>query len=144
MDVDLVLAPVDCSDAAERAVEYAVAIARRYDATLHLLHVLDERAVQRLESGDLAADSVAEDHRAFSEDVEARLEDVDLHRSSAAGFSVQRLSRTPGSVILDSAEELDADLLVVPRQTPSDRPDETIGKAALYVLEYASQPVLSV
>lgn len=144
MDVDLVLAPVDCSDAAERAVEYAVAIARRYDAALHLLHVLDERAVQRLDSGELAADSVAEDHRAFSEDVEVRLEDVDLHRSSAAGFSVQRLSRTPGSVILDSAEELDADLLVVPRQTPSDRPDETIGKAALYVLEYASQPVLSV
>jgi len=144
MDVDLVLAPVDCSDAAERAVEYAIEIARQYDAALHLLHVLDERSVQGLESGELAADSIAEDHRAFSADVEGRLEDVDLHRSSAAGFSVQRLSRTPGSVILDSAEEIGADFLVIPRETPSDRPEETIGKAALYVLEYASQPVLSV
>lgn len=144
MEIDLVLTPVDCSDAAERAVEYAITIARRYDADLHLLHVLEERAAQGLESGELAADSVAENHRVFSEEIDRRLGDVDLHRSSAAGFSVRQLSRTPGSVILDAAEQVEADFLVVPREAPSSDPDETIGKAALYVLEYASQPVLSI
>jgi hypothetical protein len=34
--------------------------------------------------------------------------------------------------------------VVVPREPGSDETDEAIGRAALYVIEYASQPVLSV
>jgi len=33
---------------------------------------------------------------------------------------------------------------VIPRETPTGDTDETIGKSALCVLRYASQPVLSV
>jgi hypothetical protein len=47
-------------------------------------------------------------------------------------------------VVLDCAEEVGADFLVVPRETPSEDVRMTIGKAALYVLQYADQPVLSV
>ncbi|PSQ29577.1 universal stress protein UspA [Halobacteriales archaeon SW_10_68_16] len=145
VEIDLVLAPVDGSDAAETTVEYAVAVAGRYGADLHLLHVLDEGVVRGLDTGDVAAESVADHHRAFADDVRNRLPDgVSLSTSSAAGFSPGRLSRSPGSVILDSAEELGADFLVVPREGSGTDPDATLGKAALYVLEYASQPVLSV
>jgi len=52
--------------------------------------------------------------------------------------------RHPGSVVLDVAESLPADFVVIPRETPTGDTDETIGKSALYVLRYASQPVLSV
>ncbi|PSQ58435.1 MAG: universal stress protein UspA [Halobacteriales archaeon SW_9_67_25] len=145
MEIDLVLAPVDGSDAAESAAEYAVAIAERYGADLHLLHVLEEQVMRGLDTGDVTAKSVADQHRAFAADVRETLPaDMRLSMSSAAGFSSGRLSQTPGSVVLDSAEELDADFLVVPRQGPSADPDVTLGKASLYVLEYASQPVLSV
>ncbi len=145
VEIDLVLAPVDGSDAAETAVEYAVALAQRYGADLHLLHVLDEAVVRGLDTGDVTAESVAEHHRAFADDVREHLPaGVSLSTSSAAGFSPGRLSQTPGSVILDSAEELGVDFLVVPREGPTTDPDATLGKAALYVLEYASQPVLSV
>lgn len=144
-DIELVLAPVDGSDQSEEAVDYAIAVADRYDADLHLLHVLDEGIARGIEAGDLSAESVADQHRAFSAGVRKRLpEGVTLSHSSAAGFSASRLTHTPGSVVLDVAEELDADFLVVPRERPSDDPDEMLGKAALYVLEYASQPVLSV
>ncbi len=145
IDIDLVLAPVDASDRAETAVEYALAVADRYDADLHVLHVLAESVQRGLDAGDVTAESVARHHRAFDDRIRDRLpEGVSFSTSSAAGFSVSRLSRTPGSVTLDAAEDVGADFLVVPRERPSDDPEETLGKAALYVLQYASQPVLSV
>jgi nucleotide-binding universal stress UspA family protein len=146
--VDLVLAPVDTSDAAERAAEYAVAVADRYAADLHLLHVLDERIALGIEAGDVEAEAVAEEHRAFTAVVQRHLRDVDgvgeFSHSSCSGFSAHRLSQTPGSVVLDVAEDVAADFIVLPRESPSGEPGETLGKAALYVLEYASEPVLSV
>jgi nucleotide-binding universal stress UspA family protein len=144
INIDLVLAPVDGSEEAERGVEYAIAVAQRYEANLHLLHVLDQRVARGIETGDVSAESVADEHRAFTARIRKRLDDVVLSHSSAAGFSDRRLTQTPGSVILDAAEELDVDFLVVPREARLDSPNATLGKAALYVLEYASQPVLSV
>lgn len=143
IEIDLVLAPVDGSDESERGVEYAIEIARRYEADLHLLYVLDQRVARGIDTGDVSADTVAENHQSFTERVRERLDDVELTHSSAAGFSARRLSQTPGSVILDAAEELAADFLVVPRENKMDKPNATLGKAALYVLEYARQPVLS-
>jgi nucleotide-binding universal stress UspA family protein len=144
IEIDLVLAPVDGSEEAERGVEYAIAIAERYGADMHLLHVLDQRVARGIETGDVSAESVADQHRAFTARIRDRLDDVQLSHSSAAGFSDRRLTQTPGSVILDAAEELDAGFLVVPRESRMESENATLGKAALYVLEYASQPVLSV
>lgn len=145
IDIDLVLSPVDSSDESERAVEYAIAIADRYDADLHLLHVVDERIARGLETGDIRAETVADEHRAFTARIRKRLGgDIELSSSSVPGFSANRLTQTPGSVILDAAEELDVDFLVVPRESEIEGLDATLGKAALHVIEYASPPVLSV
>ena len=146
--VDLVLAPVDASEEAERAVEYAVAVADRYEADLHLLHVLDERVARGIETGDVDATAVAEEHRDFTDAIRDHFREADgvrrFTQSACAGFSPHRLTQSPGSVILDVAEDVDAGFIVLPREAPTEDPDETLGKAALYVLEYASQPVLSV
>jgi nucleotide-binding universal stress UspA family protein len=145
MDIDLVLVSVDGSERAERAAECAIAVAERYDAALHLLFVLDERLRRDLDRGVVDAESVADDHRAFTERVRARSRelghDVALDTSTAAAFSEQRLTQTPGSVVLDVAEDVETDFIVVPREGNSQ---DAVGRAAQYVLEYASQPVLSV
>jgi nucleotide-binding universal stress UspA family protein len=145
LSIDLVLAPVDSSDDSHEAVEYAAAVAERYDADLHLLHLLDERVLQGLEADDISAETVAAQQRSFTEDVRDQLANgsVSLSHSSATGFSSSRLAQTPGSVTLDAADQLDADFLVVPRVSISSE-THVLGKAALYILEYASQPVLSV
>ncbi len=147
-DIDLVLAPVDCSEESATAAEYALAVADRYEAAIHFLHVVEERLALGLEAGDVEAEAVAAEYNAFSDDVDEMSAEMpgiaDVTHSSAAGFRANRLSRTPGSVVLDTAEEIGADFIVIPRETPSGDPDEALGKAALYVLEYASQPVLSV
>ncbi|EMA20163.1 MULTISPECIES: universal stress protein [Haloarcula] len=146
MDIDLVLAPVDGSDQSERAAEYAIAVAERYDADLHLLFVIDERLHRDIDSGDVSATAIAEEHQAFTESIRERFRDAHdgvFETSSATAFSETRLMQTPGSVVLDVAEDLDADFIVVPREERSEG-EEAVGRAATYVIEYASQPVLTV
>ncbi len=138
------LAPVDGSEAALGALEYAVAVADRYDATVHVLHVFGEGVVRGLEVGDLEPEDLA----AETERVMARAEDlgeaVPLTHSTAYGFSLDRKLQHPGSVILDAADDASVDFVVMPREPVSGDPAEVLGKAAEYVLAYASQPVLAV
>lgn len=144
LEIDLVLAPVDNSETSMEAAEYAAAVAEQYDADLHLLYILDERVIQGLDADNLSPDTVAAEQRSFAGNIRRTLPDgVGLSQSSVVGFSPDRLAQTPGSVILDAADELAVDFLVVPRDQ-SRQPDAALGKAALHVLEYASQPVLSV
>jgi len=146
LSADLVLVPVDASDESTDAVAHAAAIAAEYDATVHVVHVLGEDVVRAIEAGDVDDDEVAADGEAIMEAAEAIAadHDVGLSTSVAYGFSTKMKLRHPGSVVLDTAEELSADFLVVPREPLSGDPGEVLEKAAEYVLLYASQPVLSV
>lgn len=144
MDVDMVLVPVDGSEAAMEAAEYAVAIADRYDAAVHALYMLGEDAAVAMDAGAIEATAIAERGEQVMATVRALADGVSVDHSSACGFSVSRLSQHPGSVILDVAESTDADFVVIPRQPVTGAPEAVIEKAAEYVLAYASQPVLSV
>jgi nucleotide-binding universal stress UspA family protein len=142
----IVLVPVDGSEESLSAVEYAAAIAAEYDARVHALYVVGEDVARAIDTGAVDDETLAADTEAFLEAVTDVVADagVSLSTSMAHGFSAARLSRHPGSVVLDTAEEVDADFLVVPREPISGDPDDVLAKAAEYVLLYASQPVLSV
>ncbi len=144
--VDTVLAPVDGSDDSEAAVEYAVAIADRYDASVHILFVLGREVVHGMDAGAVEEGEVAETTQDFLEEVTAISDayDVPLTTSVAHGFSPSIKTRHPGSVVLDAADAVAADFIVLPRESVTDAPTDVLEKAAEYVLSYASQPVLSV
>ncbi|MFB6132903.1 MAG: universal stress protein [Halanaeroarchaeum sp.] len=143
--VDTVLAPVDGSEASADAAEYAIAIADRYDADLHVLYVLGEATERDMENGNVARTAVAEETYQFVEDIAAMApERVDVECSMAYGFSMTRKSRHPGSVVLDTAAHVAADFIVVPRESMVGEHGDILEKTAEYVLLYASQPVLSV
>lgn len=144
VSIDRVLVPVDGSDAAERAVEHGIAVADRYDAALHALYVFDPEEARELRRSE-GDDAAAADAESFLDSVRTLCDDrgVASTSSTALGFSTGRLSQHPGSVILDCAEDVDADFVVVPREAPT-KGAGVLAKAAEYVLSYASQPVLSV
>ena len=144
MEVDTVLVPVDGSETAMEAVEYAVAIAERYDAVVHALYVLGENAAAAMEAGSVEAAAIAERGEQVMAGVRAIADGVPIDHSSAYGYSQTRLSQHPGSVILDVTESLEADFVVIPREPVTGDPEAVIEKAAEYVLAHASQPVLSV
>ncbi|OIB58328.1 universal stress protein [Natrialba sp. SSL1] len=145
--VDTVLAPVDGSDESATAVEYAVAIADRYDASVHVLYVLGHGVVRGMDVGTVDEAAVAENSQGFLEDI-GRIADqrgVALSTSIDDGFSQTRKTRHPGNVVLDTADDVDADFIVLPREPVTDAASaEVLEKVAEYVLSYASQPVLSV
>jgi len=142
----LVLVPVDGSEESLSAVEYATAVAAEYDARIHALYVVGEDMARAIDTGAVDDETLAADTEAFLETVADTVAaaGVALSTSMTHGFSTAQLSRHPGSVVLDTAEAVDADFLVVPREPISGDTDEVLAKAAEYVLLYASQPVLSV
>jgi nucleotide-binding universal stress UspA family protein len=146
LEVDLVLVPVDGSEESFAAMECAVGIAAEYDASVHAVYVLGEDVVRAIENGVVDEAAVAGETELFVDQAAELADeaDVDQTTSIAYGFSTQVKTRHPGSVVLDTAEELDADFLVVPREPVTGDPGEVLEKAAEYVLLYASQPVLSV
>ncbi|GGL69646.1 universal stress protein [Halocalculus aciditolerans] len=145
LDVDLVLVPVDGSDASATAAEYAVAVAEKYDADVHALYVLDDQVARDIEAGTVEEAAVADDVRAFVDDIRELAPDtVDVKSTTANAFSTTRKRTTPGDVILDTAEAVDVDFLVVPHDTTETTAPSILEKAAEHVLLYASQPVLSV
>jgi nucleotide-binding universal stress UspA family protein len=143
MEVDLVLAPVDGSDESTRAARYAVAIAATYDARLHAAYVLDEETSRAVETGSLDGSNLRVETDDYLADLRALAAEagVPVRPSVAYGFSTRVKTRHPGSVVLDLAETVAADFLVVPREPESH---DILERVAEYVLLYASQPVLSV
>ncbi|SEW15432.1 universal stress protein [Natrinema salifodinae] len=143
---DTVLAPVDGSDESATAVEYAVAVADRYDATVHALFVLGHGVVHGLEAGTVDETAVAEGTQGFFDEIRSIAADADVSLATSVddGFSQTRKTRHPGNVVLDTADTIDADFIVLPREPVTEAEAEVLEKAAEYVLSYASQPVLSV
>ena len=146
LEVDLVVVPIDGSEESRRAVEYALAVAKQYDAAVHALYVLGEPTVRALNRGAVDDGDVADDTEAFSDAVTELAADTDVEftTSIAAGFSTDIKTVHPGGVVLDTAEEIEADFIVVPREPAADAQSDVLETAAEYVLFYASQPVLSV
>ena len=146
VEANTVLIPVDGSEESTRAAQYAVAIAEKYGADVHALYVLGEEVVRAVESGVVEEGDVIAESESFLEGIDqiADQQGVALATSTVYGFSTVRKMTHPGSVILDCADEVDADFIVIPREPLSGEPGEILEKAAEYVLLYASQPVLSV
>ncbi|NHN60972.1 MULTISPECIES: universal stress protein [Halorussus] len=146
LEVDCVLVPVDGSDESAEAVEYALAVAEKYGASVHAMYVLGEELVRGIESGAVDEEDVVSETETFLGEVRATAADYDVAVSSsnAYGFSTTRKTQHPGSAVLDTAEDIEADFVVIPREPLSGEPGEVLEKAAEYVLLYASQPVLSV
>lgn len=76
--------------------------------------------------------------------VRERCAGVELTHATAYGFSPTMKTRHPGTAVLDAADEVAADFIVLPREPVSGAPDEPLEKAAGYVPGHAVQPVLSV
>jgi nucleotide-binding universal stress UspA family protein len=159
----LVFVPVDGDEASLAAVEYAAAIAAEYDATVHALYVVGTELARAFDDGTVDDGDLAAEVASYLETVGDVVAEVGapLSTSMAAGFSTRRLSRHPGSVVLDTADAVGADFLVVPRESEGREvfgtgtrtesggdgdtsPSDTLSKAAEHVLCHATQPVLSV
>lgn len=138
-----ILVPVDFSACGREALRYGVELTSRYDAELHLLHVLDIRYA--------GADYVMglPNFQGFEEEMRRHAE-AEMEKLASApdleGRSVQSSLREgiPSQEILSMAEEIGADLIVMGTHGRTGLEHLVLGSTAERVVRMAPCPVLTV
>src|SRR5262245_4615392 len=111
MIVQHVLVPIDFSATADRALAYAIALARQLQARLTLLHVLDMTPVTM----DEMTPGVAALYLETQETEAQRLLQASRERVQRAGLQGESLlvQGTPTRTIVDTAGEQGVDLIIM-------------------------------
>lgn len=134
---DHVVIATDGSEEAEQAAEHGLEIAERYGADVHVIYVVDTttyaledapRSIVGLlkEGGQQATETIVSDAR-------------DLNLPAEADV----LRGQPDEEILDFADGVDADLLVLGTRGRATTSDRLLGSITARVLERAEMPVLT-
>lgn len=144
--IDVILAPTDFSAGSSPATDYAVQMAEAFDARLVLLHVGVDPSHH-----DHAAGAAAEIYRRAREE-QARYARAEMDRlvdSISAdhpdvSIEIEHQSGTPHVAILDAAERLNADLIVMGTAGLTGVSRFLIGSTAERVVRVSTVPVLTV
>ncbi|MFC7026533.1 universal stress protein [Halomicroarcula sp. GCM10025324] len=145
---DHILIPTDGSNVAEVAVDHAIDLARKYDATLHALYVVDIDAVN-LGLGTEQVDRIRQGHFGDMEELEEKANAATGAVADAAaehGLDVVEDVRVgrPHSVIADYAEANDIDIVVMGSHGRSGVKRALLGSVTERVLRSTHRPVLVV
>ncbi|SEL21548.1 universal stress protein [Haloferax larsenii] len=136
---DTILVPLDGSAPSDVALERAIDLADRMDATVHALYVVDERVLHatQLDSGGLI--------RAYEDEGE-RIVSKAVEKAEAAGVDVvtEVQHGTPHRTILSYADESDIDLIVIGTHGRRGLERYLIGSVTERVLRLSDVPVFTV
>lgn len=138
---DRVLHPTDGSEGAEIATKHAIELARRYDAPMHALFVVDLSAVQSTDAYDTANfESIAE---ALESEGQKRIDQV-RDRAERHGVEVTSdiTQGRPASTITEEAERGDVIAMGTHGRTGLDR--YLIGSTTENVVRTAAVPVVTI
>lgn len=140
-----VLVATDFSDAADIAIRYGRALAQKFDATIHVLHVADD-----ISASAMATPGYVGDFGAYQESFEqeccakvtATLSEAD--RAALRAKCVVVTSSEPAQAILDYARTNTADLIIVGTHGHGGLGHLIMGSVAETIVRNAACPVLTV
>jgi len=135
-----VLVPTDGSDASAAAVDHAVSIADRYDATVHLLHVVDLGTEMSASGVGTIADELTSTLESEADDA---LDDAGS-RAEEAGVDYERttVEGVPHEAIVAQAADRDADLVVMGASGRSGLREHLLGSTTDRVVRSTDASVL--
>ena len=134
-----ILVPVDDEASMGAVFEHAIDIATQRDATVHVLHVIDDRAFLTLDESmreDVLSNLESEGEKTAA-DAAAHFEDAGVEAETAV------VQGDPADEILGYAAETDVDLVVMGTRRGSYR-ESMLGSVSQKVVAGASVPVLTV
>lgn len=138
---DDILVPTDGSDTVAETLTHALPIAADNDATVHALYVVDSRITQAADEEtrtDLDRSLEAEGEEAVATVAE---------RAASEGLETNQVVRrgTPSKTVLEYADEVGADLIVIGTRGKSPREKVTsLGSVSERVVDNAPIPVFVV
>ncbi|MFB6206827.1 MAG: universal stress protein [Haloglomus sp.] len=140
--IDSVLVPTDGSDTAVRAADHGIAVARRFDATVHVVSAVDVRTISAAyETGPAIPEIVAKlesDHRAAVDTVVERAEAHDLDVATAVPQG------PPARLLREYADEEDVDLVAMGTHGRSGLERHLIGSTTERLVRTSPAPVVAV
>ncbi len=136
---DRILIPTDGSEATDEAVEHALDLAKTFDAAINVLYAVEVGMVP----DDVAAGTLVENLTAAGERVVA---DVRDHAETAGVRDVETTVEVgaPHRSILDTAEDWDADLVVMGTHGRTGLDRYLLGSVTEKVVRSSDVPVLTV
>jgi len=134
---DRILLPTGGDPGGERAVTHALELARRYDADLRVLYVVDDGALVA-ETAEVVLDTLERRGRDVVEDVVGRAEDAGVPATGAV-----RRGR-PHRAILDDVETEAIDAVVMGTHGRRGLERYLLGSVAERVVRLSPVPVLTV
>ena len=136
-----ILVPIDFSQQSERATDYGLTLARQFDATLHLLHVIEDPVVYlpMYESYPVPT------RQQFETYADERLENW-IPESLCQGVKIETAWRhgRPDVEIVDYASDSAVDLIVIGTHGRGMAAHLLLGSVAEKVVRKAACPVLTV
>ncbi|SDF50939.1 Nucleotide-binding universal stress protein, UspA family [Halorubrum xinjiangense] len=138
---DNVLLPTDGSVGVDRAIDHAIDAADRYDATLHVLYVVDSDVVNAysgdefVDGAEGAEETLEETGREALDAVAERARDAGVETATALRYGV------PHEEILRYADEEDVDLTVMGSKTRSGDYRRMLGSVTERVSRQSPAPV---
>jgi len=140
--IETILCPIDYSVYSEKALEYAIALAEKYQAKLYLIHVLDIR-IYDMNDPDLYNVNIVEKGtidklkerllRCIREDIKGKI--------SVEAVVVQGV---PFAEIIRAAKEYVADLIVIGTHGRTGLSQAIMGSVAERVVRKSPCPVLTI
>jgi nucleotide-binding universal stress UspA family protein len=140
-----VLVATDFSDAADVAIRYGRELARRFDASLHVLHVADDVAASAMATPGYVGDFSAY-QQSFEQECCAKVTATltEAERAALRAQCVVVTSSEPAQAILDYAKTNAADLVIVGTHGRSGLGHLIMGSVAETLVRTAACPVLTV
>ncbi|WP_254839165.1 universal stress protein [Natronomonas marina] len=138
---DRLLLPTDMSAGVDRAIEHALDAARRYDAELHVLYVVDAEAYSSY-PGDEYVHEFEGLEKALEQAGREAVEEITA-AAVEAGVPHEAVVRhgVPHEEILDYAEEADVGLMVIGSKNRPGEYRRLLGSVAERVVHMADRPV---
>lgn len=133
---DRILHPTDGSDAGNRAVRHAIELADTYDATLHVLSVINVDEFAALDGVDL--ESVRQSRSDAVTAIADRIAEADIDAVTEIRNGV------PADEILAYADETDVDMIVMGTQGRSGVDRMLLGSITEAVVRRSTVPVVTV
>lgn len=143
-EIGKILFATDFSDNSKFALNYALSFARRYEATLYLLHVIQQPSYPLGMYAEISFDAMDKFNKNISEAVDKEMQNLRENLKDFANYECLVVHGTPFLEILRTAKEKSADLIVVGTHGRTGLDHVLFGSTAEKVVRRAPCPVLSV
>lgn len=142
MNINNILCPTDFSDTANKALFHAAELAVKYDATLHLVSVINE--IHGFDGFQVLAITPNDIHEHMLKMTKEKLTDLTTQIAPNIPLHTTVLEGHPSTEIIKAAEQFDCDMIVIASHGRTGLEHLLIGSVAEAVTRHSHCPVLIV